>query len=92
MGGGEVIPVHPVVAHQQPARETLLKGVAAVGQRRLAHLDHERLHEPDQVLVQGWTGRHRAPKVIGPDPQALARGLDKALVRRAIQPQEDRDA
>src|SRR3954463_3135742 len=70
--GGEVIPVHPVVAHQQPTRETLFKGVASVGQCGLTHLDHERLYEPQQTLVQRGTGRHRSPKVVSPDPQALA--------------------
>jgi hypothetical protein len=66
--------------------------MAGVGQGRLAHLNHERLHKPQQMLVQGPTGRHRPPKVISPDPQALACGLDEALVWRAICTQEDRDA
>ena len=64
--------------------------MAGIAQRRLAHLDRERLREPQEVLLQRRAGRHRPPKVIGPDPQTLARGLNEALVRGSIRTQEDR--
>src|SRR3954468_11414380 len=44
------------------------------------------------MLVQRRTARQRPPEVVSPDPQALARGLDKALVRGAIRAQKGRDA
>jgi hypothetical protein len=50
---GEVIPVHPVVSHQKPACETLFDDVDGIAQRRLAHLDGEGLHEPQEMLLQG---------------------------------------
>src|SRR3954454_4700801 len=34
----QIIPVHPVVAHQEPAGEAFLDGVAAVRQSRVGHL------------------------------------------------------
>jgi len=43
------------------------------------------------MLVQRGTDCYRA-KVIGSDPQALAWGLDKALMRGAIRAQQDWDA
>jgi hypothetical protein len=68
VGGGQVIPVHPVVAHQQPAGETLFDRVTAVGQSCLTHLDHECLHEAQQMLMQRGTARRRAPEIVSPDP------------------------
>ena len=56
----QIIPVHPVVAHQQPAGEALLDGVAAVRQSRVGHLHVERLRIAKKMLVQrpavanGW--------------------------------------
>src|SRR3954463_8171808 len=44
------------------------------------------------MLVQRRTACQRPPEVVSPDPQALARGLDKALVRGAIRAQKGRDA
>src|SRR5215218_8353813 len=56
----QIIPVHPVVAHQQPPGEALLDGVAAVRQSRVGHLHVERLRIAKEMLVQrpalanGW--------------------------------------
>src|SRR5215204_3496041 len=89
MGGEQIVPIHPVVAHQKPARETLFNLVDAVGQCRLTQLDHEGLCEPQQMLMQRRTGRHRAPQIIGLDPQRCTGGLNEALVRRAICTKQD---
>jgi hypothetical protein len=48
----QIVPVHSVVAHQQPAGEALLDGVAAVRQSRVGDLHVERPRIAEQTPVQ----------------------------------------
>ena len=60
----QIVPVHPVVAHQQPAGEALLDGVAAVRQSRVGHLYVERLRIAKQMLVQRRAGANGRAQII----------------------------
>ena len=90
MRDGEVVAVEPVAAHQQPSRQAFADDAAAVGERRIAGLDHEDVHVAHDHRAKRRQPLHGGHQFRALDPPSLAFGLYEVLVRRAVDTERDR--
>ena len=70
------------MAHQQPARETLLYVICGIGQRREGCLNGHHLSEPQKQRAEIDALLHRMGKVDALDPVTLSGNLHKARIGR----------
>jgi len=83
LGQRKVVRFHPIVCHQQPARQPLLDGVHGIASRRLHDEADQRLGVIGQDVVERASPIEFAPKCVHRHPVAhLRRALDDGGRRR----------
>ena len=89
MGDLDVIPVQPVMAHQQPSGEPRLDGVFGIGKGRARGLNVHGLCVAQKATVQGWTLVHHLLQVMGRHSQPLTSMLHEELERGRADAERD---
>lgn len=88
----QLIAVHAVMDHQEPARQPLFQLASAVGHGRIARLNEEGMSVVQQRTAKCGTLVDGLTEIRARDPLRVAGKLHENIVRRAVGFHEDGDA
>ena len=78
------IPIDAIVRHELPPRQSLFVLAAAIGERSLRHLDHERVRDVQHHAMKGSAGVDGFPQSLGLYSLTMTCELHIGFVRYAV--------